>query len=54
MRRYAPQAHRTLRVPLWPLTLVLMLLSAVVTVAVIWWALSVLFSMAQYIQTVAP
>ncbi len=52
--RYRLQAHRTARVPLWPLSLVLMLLSAAVTVAGFLWLLSWFLSLAPYVQSVAP
>jgi len=51
MTHYRPQAHRSLRVPLWPLTLLLMVASAAVAVAVIWFAASLLFSMQRYVES---
>lgn len=54
MTHYRPQAHRTARLPLWPLSLLLMLLSAVVAVAAIWFVLSAFLSLGTYIESVAP
>ena len=46
------QAHRhTVRIPLWWVQLTGMVLSAAITVAVLWFALSLLFSFAQYIPS---